>query len=534
MNKNTSLQCPLPFVKSARVVLLSLVMVSASSATVSVTGIPPGLSEEFFTGGRMGTVFNTTSRCMEMPSPAVLADEELSEMFVEGEAIFDADFVTDRNAPFGGLGPIYVNSSCRNCHPNYGRARRVDRYTQQFGNGYTAFVHTPDGKLVDGYVFMLQTKATPPYAPMAKGVDIEWHEYVDEYGNTYPDGTPYNQGTSIEGSLTYPTADIVEPLLPLPSNYVVSIEGTIGLYGTGLLDAIPDEDIIAEYERQKAMPGMVKGQPGKWIVEEFDGKKHLGKFTWHNTRATLRNGPCINGSWNVTNVTRKDRPHLFTTQQWIDKQGELGHDVESLSKVQPEELSEKSMDDLLIWSSGLAVPAARNLNDPVVQRGREMFYAASCTDCHTPSWVTEEYDVIPGYKDQKIWPYTDLLLHDMGKANCTACHKDEPVLGQTYTVPSLAQVGPITKAVLEVRRQRNHGIKAINHGFRDTFRTPAIWARGLMINTADHTDMWHDLRARNFEEAILWHYGEGMEAREAFRNMSKEDRAALVKFLESI
>lgn len=109
--------------------------------------------------------------------------------------------------------------------------------------------------------------------------------------------------------MTYPTADVIEPLLPLPSDYRVSIESTIGIYGTGLLDAIRDEDIIAEYRRQQSMTGPVKGVPGKWI-DEPDGTRRLGKFTWDCSRATLENGPGANALWNVTNVTRKTSEHL--------------------------------------------------------------------------------------------------------------------------------------------------------------------------------------------------------------------------------
>lgn len=521
------------YIQLVALILVGLA-VRVGYATVNISGVPPGVSEEYFSGGRKGTVFNTTTRCMELPAPAVMDSEELTEKFAQGEIIFDADFVTDPNAPFGGTGPIYVNTSCRNCHPNYGRGRQVQRFTEQFGNGYTVFVHTPDGALVDGYKFMLQTKATPPFEPVAKGIDIEWVDFVDEYGNVYPDGTPYNAGTPEEGTLIYLRGDVVEPQLPLPDNYIVSMESTMGLIGTGLLDAVPDEDIVAEYERQQAAPGVVKGQLGKWVTEEHDGKQHLGKFTWHNTRATLRNGPCINGAWNVANITREDRPNLFASQEWIDRQEELGLDITSLTNRQPVELSAEDLEDLLVWSSGLGVPAARNLNNPIVQRGRELFREANCTDCHKPSWTTGEPDVIPGYKNQKIWPYSDMLLHDMGMANCTACHKEEPVVAATYRVPSLSQIGPIDEALLENRRRTNHGINTLNYGFRNTFRTPAIWARGLMKNVADHTDMWHDLRARNFEEAILWHYGEAMEHREAFRAMPKADREALIKYLESI
>ncbi|MDR0842033.1 MAG: c-type cytochrome [Acidobacteriota bacterium] len=458
-------------------------------ATSSAGGIPPGLSAEYFSGGRNGTVFNTTSRALEMPSPAIAANKALQDQFTAGEFLFEADFVTDQDAPYGGLGPVYNKTSCKNCHPNYGRSRRTDKFSTQFGNGYIAMVHTPDGKLADGYTFMLQTMATPPYAPPAKGVDIRWRNFVDEHGNKYPDGTPYNHGTPLEGTLIYPEASLVEPLLPLPEGCQVSLEATIGLFGTGLLDAVRDEDIIAEYERQQAATGIVKGQHGAWITESFDGKPHLGRFTWHNTRATLSNGPGFNGSWNVTNVTRADRPQLEATRQWLDAQAARGLDVETLQAHQPVEMSQTDIDNLMVWSRGLAVPAARDLDTPEVKRGKNLFYASGCASCHKPSWTTGEYAPIPGYANQKIWPYTDLLMHDMGK---------------------------------------------MNHGFRKTFRTPPLWGRGLMNTVADHTDMWHDLRARNVEEAILWHFGEGSKAREAFRKLPAADRAALIRFCKAL
>ncbi len=459
----------------------------------AIGGVPKDLSEEYYTGGKMGTVFSTTSRCMELPSPAVSADEDLAEKFGAGEVIFEADFVTDQDAPFGGLGPIYNNNSCRNCHPNYARGRRVDSWDEQFGNSYLAFVHTPDGKFVKGVKFMFQTMASPPYKPLGKTVDLKWHEYVDNHGNKYPDGTPYNKGKEYEGSLIYPTASIVDPLIELPANHKVSIEGTIGIPGTGLLDAIKDEDIIAEYDRQQKLEGPVKGaikgKHGRWITEPYDGEKHLGKFTSHNARATLQNGPGFNGSWSVPNITRKDRTKLFATQEWIDKQGEMGLDTAALTAHQPEEMTQEDLENVMIWSRGIGIPAARNLESPIVQQGKKMFYEASCQECHKPTWTTGKDKYIPGFSDQKIWPYTDLLMHDMGK---------------------------------------------MSHGLTKTFRTPPLWARGLMKNVVDHSDMWHDLRARDFEEAILWHMGEAEESREAFRNMSAEDRKAVIEFCKAL
>lgn len=507
---------------------------AALQAHEAVTAIPPGAGEEYFAGGRAGTVFNTTSRCLEMPAPAVASDPVLLRRFNDGENLFDADFVVDPQAPFGGLGPVYVNNSCRNCHPNYGRARRVGRYGEQFGNGYTVYVHTPDGKLVDGYLFMLQTHAVPPYQPLARDVRIAWRVFVDEFDNTYPDGTPYNQGTVYEGTLIYPVADVVEPLLPLPKDYRVSIEGTIGLFGTGLLDAIPDAAILAEAERQQAAPGPVKGQPGRWVTEAHDGKPHLGKFTWHNTRATLVNGPGVNGLWNVPNITRADRPKLFASDQWVAKQAALGLDTGPLTEPQPAELGTEDLENLKVWSMGLAVPAARHLDSPIVQRGKRVFRELDCVACHKPSWVTGESEVVPGFKGQKIWPYTDMLQHDMGWGDCRTCHQPAPAQVGSIVVPSYAQIGPVTPELIADRRARNHGIRTMNHGVSKLFRTPPLWARGIMRNVTDSSDMWHDLRARNFEEAILWHHGEALRQREDFRRLPKPDRAALIEFLEAL
>ncbi len=443
----------------------------------------------YYLGGDAGTVFIRTTKAFEQPSPAIV-DAGLEEEFLLGEAIFEGNFVVNPDVPFGGLGPTYIKSSCVACHPGYGRARRTDDYNEEYGNGYIAFIHHPDGTPVKGYTPMLQTKVLPPYKPYVEGVEITWHEYQDKYGNKYPDGTPYNLGKKTEGSLIYPTADVINPLLPLPEDYRVSIESTIGIYGTGLLDAISDEDILKEYHRQQSTSGPVKGIHGKWIKEEhLGGKPRLGRFTWHCTRATLTNGPGSNGLWNTQGINREGRRQLYQTQEWVDKQRELGLDVSQLEAEQPIEMSNKDFENFMIWHRGLAVPAARNLDKPRVQNGQRIFNEIGCASCHKPEWKTGEYPELPAYAYQVIRPYTDLLMHDMGEEN---------------------------------------------RGMVRTYRTPPLWGRGLMKKAVDHTDMFHDLRARDFEEAILWHFGESEFAREAFRHLSAQDRADLIEFLKSL
>lgn len=455
------------------------------SAAAAVSDDKAGLRDEYYAGGRNGTVFNATSRAFEQPAPAV----EDQAAFLRGEAIFEGNFVSTPDVPFGGLGPVYIKTSCISCHPGYGRGRRANSFKTDYGNGYVALVHHPDGRIVKGFTAMLQTRAVHPWVPPVDNVLIHWRPFVDKYGNRYPDGTPYNAGKRTEGTLSYPEAELVNCRLPLPPDYKVSLEATIGIYGTGLLDAIRDEDIIAEYERQQAMPGPIKGRHGPWIYEEHEGRKRLGKFTWHNLRATLQNGPGLNGLYSIGNIAREDRPNPYWTPEWVALQKQLGIDTAELEKPQKPELSQKDLADFMVWHRGLAVPAARNLDDPQVKRGKKLFYAANCVQCHKPAWTTGEYAYLPGYSHQKIWPWTDLLMHDMGDEN--------------------------------IGRYR-------------VYRTPPLWGRGLMKITANHTDMFHDLRARDFEEAILWHFGEGEPSRDYFRSLSREEREALIAFVKAL
>jgi CxxC motif-containing protein (DUF1111 family) len=439
------------------------------------------LSEEYYAGGKTGTVFNRTSLAYEQPSPAVT---DLAA-FKRGEKLFETNFVTGNGTPFSGLGPVYIRASCIACHPGYGRSKRVTTFnSDEYGNGYLVMIHNPDGSICSSFTGMLQTKAISPYLPPVdeSGMTITWHEFTDQYGNIYPDGSRY--------SLIYPTVaiDPSKIILPVPANYQVSIEGTIGIYGTGLLDAISDADLVAERDAQTKR-GYCVGELGAMITEA-DGSQHPGRYTYGLTRGTLQNGPGSNALWNITNVTRPDRNTLYATQAWINKMGEMGLDTNGFAGgFAQTEMPMADFNDFMIWHRGLAVPAARDLDDPVVQAGRTIFYEIGCTACHKPSWTTATDKYMSAYSNQKIWPYSDLLKHDLDMK--------EP-------------------------------------GLRKKCRTTPLWGRGLSYICAGHNDHLHDLRARNFEEAILWHFGDAESCREKFRNLTKTQRQSLLKFLESI
>src|SRR5262249_22822376 len=144
----------------------------------------------------------------------------------------------------------------------------------------------------------------------------------------------------------------------------------------------------------------------------------------------------------------------------------------------------------------LSVPGRRNVDDVRVRRGRKLFDHARCSGCHTPTLTTGGVSDMPELSTLTIHPFTDLLLHDMG--------------------PELADGRPDFEAS------------------GSQWRTPPLWGIGLVQTVNRHSFFMHDGRARGFAEAILWHGGEGARSRDAFRAMSKEERDALIAFLESL
>ena len=154
------------------------------------------------------------------------------------------------------------------------------------------------------------------------------------------------------------------------------------------------------------------------------------------------------------------------------------------------------LDLVTFYSENLAVPARRDVGDPQVLRGKELFHGIGCVGCHTPKYVTSRKAENKAHRFQLIWPYSDFLLHDMGEGLAD---------GQ--------QVGIATGS---------------------EWRTPPLWGIGLTETVSGHTFFLHDGRARNLEEAILWHGGEGQVSRDAYAGLEAEDRAALIRFLESL
>jgi CxxC motif-containing protein (DUF1111 family) len=159
------------------------------------------------------------------------------------------------------------------------------------------------------------------------------------------------------------------------------------------------------------------------------------------------------------------------------------------------------MFDLVVfYARNLAVPARRDPGEAKVLAGKKLFYESGCTSCHRPKFVTQRRADRPEQSFQLIWPYTDLLLHDMG--------------------PGLAD-------------GRADGSADPDAGGSE-WRTAPLWGIGLTKTVSGHTRFLHDGRARNVLEAVLWHGGEAEAAKQAVLGMNKREREALIAFLNSL
>lgn len=518
--------------------MTAVTMAAACADDDPGTGPAPGpgtLSEEYYAGGRLGTSFNTTSVAYEQPSPVVDGDAAMTQRFLNGEALFEKPFTSANSGVRHGLGPLYIRTSCLHCHPGYGHGKRIEGAfnTNQIGNGYLLVITDEQDNYLTSLTGMPQTQAVAPFkAPIDETkITIHWADHTDEWGNKFPDGESYDL---IYPEVTIPQSAYYVPLIGVKgpvslADVRVRLESTIGIYGTGLLDAITDEDLKAEYVEQETAgvslnPAIFKG--GEW-VKTYAKTTHPLRFTYALSRGPLQDAAGANAMWNITNVTRSDRRYHYMTAAYADvaskdpdvqrdfyrlfpdrnRTGDVERDIYDflMDKDLPVEMSDDDYVDFMVWHRGLAVPAARNLDAADVKRGKELFTQIGCATCHRPSWTTgsdlhtdpngffaDGDNRLPRYLDQKIWPYTDLVQHRLFMVN------------------------------------------DIRTGW---CRTTPLWGRGLSEKCTGASDRLHDCRARTVTEAIMWHGGAQSDARrtvEKFRELSKDERAAMVRFIESI
>lgn len=390
-----------------------------------------------------------------------------------------------------GLGPFYNARSCEQCHKDDGRGM------------------PPDGKN-PGTLFLRLARAAETDAEKAAVADGVARNFPDPvYGSQLQD-------KAIPGMLAEAQVDITYSPLPFtfPDGMVVTLrkpayalsalrygplDGRTTLsprvapqmIGLGLIETIPEAQIRALADPDDTDGDGISGR--LQIVRDMDGRRRLGLFGWKAENAGIRDqtAHAFAGDLGIS-TPLVDKPHGDCTAAQEDC---LGLPTGEQKKLGRSEAPDPILELVTHYSRHLAVPARRKSGFSDVLDGKRLFYQAGCIACHRPKFVTAN-DAPKEFRAQLIWPYSDLLLHDMGEGLAD---------GQV--------VGGATGR---------------------EWRTPPLWGIGLTSTVTKKAFYLHDGRALSLEEAILWHGGEAEKARDNYAALTRAERENLIKFLESL
>ena len=454
--------------------LIPLCILLACGGTDADDGPEPG---EELPGGAT-TVQDTTRNAFTLVARNLQGERR--DAFFVGNALFNRNWVTAPSSTDGldGLGPTFNASSCAGCHFKDGRGAPPEPGERPLSLLFRLSIPGVDVRgapLEDpAYGGQLQPQAIV-------GVPAEGHMAIGltPREDAYADGTPYTLMAP-----TYTLQDLAYG--PPHPQLMVSPRVAPVMIGLGLLEAIPESRLEALADPDDRDGDGISGRLNHvWDVEV--GQSRVGRFGWKANQPSLKqqNAGAFRGDIGITSslFNTNDCPPLQTACLNAPTGGEPELDDHKLAQV-------------TFYSRMLAVPARRDANAPDVLKGRALFREQGCASCHVPRHETGTVDDAPELSGQVIFPYTDLLLHDMG--------------------PDLADGRPDFEA---------SGTE---------WRTPPLWGVGLVQTVNRHTRFLHDGRARSLEEAILWHGGEAEKSRERFRHLSADERAALLRFLESM
>ena len=426
------------------------------------------------------------------PSGNISFEKELE--FKVGNGLFKKLWVSSPSSTLAsdGLGPLFNARSCQRCHLKDGRGHPPEG-PDDSATSMLMRISIPGGATPDEIEGYIASQPEPSYGGQIQDFSIAGVPAEAQISITYTEEVIELSGGET-ASLRTPQYDLTNlGYGPLHPEVMISPRIAPQMIGLGLLDALPAADILALADPTDADGDGISGRPQIVMSSEY-GVPMLGRFGLKAGKPSVWEqsaGACagdIGISTTLFPAGSGDCTDLQTKCQAAPNGNTAIHDNAEIGDVGLELVS--------FYSSNLGVPARRDTGDPQVLRGKQVFYETGCISCHTPKHVTHRLDNQPEQSFQLIWPYTDMLLHDMG--------------------PGLADNRPEARA----------------NG--QEWRTPPLWGIGLTETVSGHTYFLHDGRARNLLEAVLWHGCEAEPHKQSVIDMPPPDRAALIRFLESL
>lgn len=429
-------------------------------------------------GGGDTTVFSDSKDAFSLAARNLSGSRRAP--FFTGDSLFTRNWVTAPASTVGldGLGPTYNATSCASCHFRDGRGA-----PPKPGDTFTGLLLRLSVPGTDAHGGALDE---PTYGGQFNhravvGVPAEGAQAVTyrEVAGQFDDGTSF--------SLRTPTYEFSQLNFgPMAADTMVSPRVAPSMIGLGLLQAVSVDTILSQVDEFDRDGDGISGR-ANYVWDPASQSLQIGRFGWKANQPGLeqQNSGAFVGDMGITSP-------LFPANNCPAPQ--IGC-AAALNGGDPEITAER-IAQVTYYSRFLAVPVRRDFEAVDVLRGKALFAKASCTACHTPTLVTALDVEFPELSNQTVRPFTDLLLHDMG--------------------PELADNRPDFLAT------------------GNEWRTPPLWGMGLVKVVNGHTNLLHDGRARNASEAIVWHGGEALAARDAYLAMTAIERTQLLLFLESL
>ncbi len=374
--------------------------------------------------------------------PGLPADDSILDGPIEGltgeqNAMFlrgDIAFNDEVFTSSTGLGPVFVATSCGSCHAGDGKGHPFTTLTR-FGQSDTL-----GNKFLHLGGPQLQNRAIPGYQP-----------------EQIPAGATFSKFTP-------------------PANT-----------GLGLLEAVSDATLLALSDPNDINADGISGRPN-WI--------NIPPYCLIRPGTIERNGKYIGrfGKKAAVYDLLQQTVNAYNQDMGVNSTYEHYSTYDALD-VDPE-ISNQTALDVVFYLKTLKAPIQRNQNDADVISGKQLFLNISCGKCHTTQLQTGPSS-IEALSNKTFFPYTDLLLHDMGAG-----------LNDGYTEGTALTA---------------------------EWRTPPLWGLGLSKNSqGGQYFLLHDGRAVTIEQAIILHGGEAEQSKNNFQQLNAADKTKLIKFLESL
>jgi CxxC motif-containing protein (DUF1111 family) len=398
--------------------------------------------------------------------------------FLRGRTLFRQNRVAaPATGGIAGLGPLYNRPSCLACHPSNGRGsspRQASEPMQTMVVRLSVPGSDEHGGARPHPVYGAQlNEAGIPGVPGEGRAMLAWVELPAE---TLAGGE--------KAWLRRPLVSFTDMAYGKPGTLHYSPRVAQPVFGLGLLEAVPEETILAM--AAEAKPDGVKGSVNRvWDVAAQ--RATLGRFGFKASQPSLRQQVAgdMHGNLGITSPLYPDE-NCTPTQEACRRAPSGG---------QPE-MSQADLEALEFYLANIDAPPRRKRDDPLVRQGERAFADLGCAICHRPTLPTGTGTRILLTGERQIAPYSDLLLHDMGE-------------GLSDHRPEYQATG-------------------------SQWRTPPLWGIGLVPLINEHNQFLHDGRARNLQEAILWHGGEARAARQRYATAAPDTRRAVIAFLESL